>query len=78
MPALDDERQAKRARQESDEDADLLWEKGENLPSPNRDDGFFKLLQAADYPTGDPDDDLTQGEVYLLPRLDVAQRQFDV
>ena len=31
------------------------------------DDGFFGLLQADDYPTGDPDDDLIQGEDDLLP-----------
>ena len=76
MPTLDDERQAKRARQEPDEGADLLWEKGEKPPlsKPVKgtdlepwNDGFYGLLQAADYPTGDPDDNLIQGEDDLPP-----------
>ena len=32
------------------------------------DDNFYGLLQAADYPTGDPDDDLVQGEEDLPPQ----------
>ena len=64
-------REAPEAKRPRTTDTDDLWKNEEKpeLTKPTKgsdlepwDDHFYGLLQAADYPTGDPDDDLVLGE----------------